>query len=66
MGNEKKKGELKMFKSKKYWDDLKEQFKNEQLQPLEVVSLEDQNNQAKELEKEEKLLLWRMKYINNH
>jgi len=62
----KKKGELKMFKSKKYWDDLKEQFKNEQLQPLEVVSLEDQNNEAKELEKEEKLLLWRMKYINNH
>lgn len=55
-----------MIRSKKYWDDLKEQFKNEQLQPLEVVSLEDQNNEAKELEKEEKLLLWRMKYINNH
>lgn len=55
-----------MIKSKKYWNDIKEQFKDEQLEPLEVVSLEEQNKEAKELEKEEKLLLWRMKYQNNH
>jgi len=51
-----------MIKSKKYWDELLEKSKNEKLEPLEVVPIEEQNKQAKELEKEDKLLLWQMKY----
>jgi hypothetical protein len=51
-----------MIKSKKYWDELLEKSKNEKLEPLEVVPMEEQNKQAKELEKEDKLLLWQMKY----
>lgn len=55
-----------MIRSKKYWDELLEKYKNEKLEPLEVVPIEEQNKQAKELEKENKLLLWQMKYQNNH
>ena len=55
-----------MIRSKKYWDELLQKSKNEKLEPLEVVPLEEQNKQGKELEKEEKLLLWKMKYQNNH
>ena len=55
-----------MIRSKKYWDELLQNSKDEKLEPLEVVPLEEQNKQAKELEKEEKLLLWKMKYQNNH
>ena len=51
-----------MIMSKKYWDELLEKSKNEKLEPLEVVPIEEQNKQAKELEKEDKLLLWQMKY----
>ena len=51
-----------MIRSKKYWDELLEKSKNEKLEPLEVVPMEEQNKQAKELEKEDKLLLWQMKY----
>ncbi len=51
-----------MIMSKKYWDELLEKSKNEKLEPLEVVPMEEQNKQAKELEKEDKLLLWQMKY----
>ena len=51
-----------MIKSKKYWDELLEKSKNEKLEPLEVVPMEEQNKQAKELEKEDKLLLWQLKY----
>jgi hypothetical protein len=51
-----------MIRSKKYWDELLEKSKNEKLEPLEVVPIEEQNKQAKELEKEDKLLLWQMKY----
>lgn len=51
-----------MIRSKKYWDELLEKSKNEKLEPLEVVPIEEQNKQGKELEKEDKLLLWQMKY----
>ena len=51
-----------MIRSKKYWDELLEKSNNEKLEPLEVVPIEEQNKQAKELEKEDKLLLWQMKY----
>ena len=40
-----------MIRSKKYWDELLKNSKNEKLEPLEVVPLEEQNKQAKELEK---------------
>lgn len=51
-----------MFKSKKWWDEVKEKYKNVDLEPLEIIPLEEQNKQAKELEKEDRLLLWQMKY----
>ena len=53
-----------MFKSKKYWDDLKDKFKNDELEPIEIVPLKDQEVEAKSLEKETKLLLWKQKYNN--
>lgn len=53
-----------MFKSKKYWDDLKDKFKNDKLDPIEIVPLKDQEVEAKSLEKETKLLLWKQKYNN--
>lgn len=53
-----------MFKSKKYWDDLKDKFKNDKLEPIEIVPLKDQEVEAKSLEKETKLLLWKQKYNN--
>lgn len=52
-----------MFKSKKYWDDLKEKFKDDKSEPLEIIPIEEQNKQAKELEKETKLLLLKQKYF---
>lgn len=52
-----------MFKSKKYWDDLKEKFKNDNSEPLEIIPIEEQNKQAKELAKEDKLLLLKQKYF---
>lgn len=52
-----------MFKSKKYWDDLKEKFKNDKSEPLEIIPIEEQNKQAKELAKEDKLLLLKQKYF---
>ena len=52
-----------MFKSKKYWDDLKEKFKDDKSEPLEIIPIEEQNKQAKELAKEDKLLLLKQKYF---
>lgn len=51
-----------MIKSKKYWDDLKDKFKSDDLKPIEIVPLKDQEVEAKSLEKETKLLLWKQKY----
>ena len=41
-GEWKKNGEQKMIMSKKYWDELIEKSKNENLDPLEVVPLHEQ------------------------
>jgi hypothetical protein len=51
-----------MIKSKKYWDDLQDKFKDDNLEPIEIVPLTDQNIEAKSLENETKLLLWKQKY----
>ena len=51
-----------MIKSDKYYKDLL--AKNKDLDPIEIVSLEDQEKQAKELEPETKLLLHKQKYFN--
>ena len=48
----------------RYWDSIKS-IKTDDLEPLEVVPLEDQHKQAKELEQEDKLILWRLKYQSN-
>ena len=53
-----------MYQSKRYWDAIKS-IKTDDLEPLEVVPLEDQHKEAKELEAEDKLILWRLKYQNN-
>tara|TARA_B100001057_G_scaffold203629_1_gene204362 strand:- start:2169 stop:2327 length:159 start_codon:yes stop_codon:yes gene_type:complete len=50
-----------VYQSKRYWDSIK-LIKVDDLPPLEIVPLADQNKQAKELEKETKLILWRLKY----
>lgn len=51
-----------MIKSKKYWDDLKDKFGDDNLEPIEIVPLKEQEVEAKSLEKETKLLLWKQKY----
>lgn len=53
-----------MYQSKRYWDNIK-LIKVDDLEPLEIVPLEDQHKQAKELEQEDKLILWRLKYQSN-
>jgi hypothetical protein len=53
-----------VYQSKRYWDSIK-LIKVDNLEPLEIVPLEDQHKQAEELEPETKLLLWRLKYQSN-
>ena len=50
-----------MIKSDKYYKDL--QALNKDLEPIEIVSLEDQEKQGKEDEKETKLLILKNKYF---
>jgi hypothetical protein len=50
-----------MIKSDKYYKDLLAQ--NKDLEPLEIVSLKDQDKQAKELREEDKLLVHKQKYF---
>mgnify|MGYP000164982392 CR=1 FL=1 len=50
-----------MIKSDKYYKDLEALSKD--LEPLEKVSLKDQDKQAKELEEETKLLIHKQKYF---
>ena len=54
----------KVYQSKRYWDSIK-LIKVDNLEPLEIVPLEDQHKQAEELEPETKLLLWKLKYQLN-
>jgi len=53
-----------MIKSKKYWDDLKERYKEEQLEPLEVIPLNKQNEEGKILDEESRWMLLKQKIIN--
>jgi len=50
-----------VIRSDKYYKDL--QALNEDLEPLEIVSLKDQEKQGKEDEKETKLLILKNKYF---
>ena len=47
--------------SDKYYKDLL--ALNKDLEPLEIVSLKDQDKQAKELKEEDKLLVHKQKYF---
>jgi hypothetical protein len=53
-----------LYQSKRYWDNIK-LIKVDNLKPLEIVPLKDQHKQAKELEPETKLILWKLKYQSN-
>ena len=53
-----------MIKSKKYWDDLKERYKEEQLEPLEVIPLNKQNEEGKILDEESRWMLAKQKILN--
>ena len=53
-----------MIRSKKYWDDLKESFKDENLEPLEVVPLKEQIEEGKKLDEETKWELAKQKILN--
>ena len=53
-----------MYRSPKYWADLKAKYKDEDLPPLEVVPLSEQNKEAKALRKEERLLKLKNKHFN--
>jgi len=53
-----------VYQSKRYWDNIK-LIKVDNLEPLEIVPLEDQHKQAKILELETKLILWKLKYQSN-
>jgi len=50
-----------VIRSDKYYKDL--QALNKDLEPIEIVSLEDQEKQGKEDEKETKLLILKNKYF---
>ena len=52
------------IRSPKYWAELKAKYKDQDLPPLEVVSLEDQEKEAKALRKEERLLKLKNKHFN--
>ena len=52
------------IRSPKYWAELKAKYKDQDLPPLEVVSLEDQEKEAKALRKEERLILLKNKHFN--
>jgi len=53
-----------MIRSKKYWDDLKERYKEEQLEPLEVIPLNKQNEEGKILDEESRWMLAKQKILN--
>ena len=53
-----------MYRSPKYWADLKAKYKHENLPPLEVVPFKGQEKDAKALKKEDKLILLKNKHFN--
>jgi hypothetical protein len=53
-----------MIKSKKYWDELFEKSKNENLEPLEVVPIEEQEQEGKILDEESRWMLAKQKILN--
>ena len=52
------------FRSPKYWAELRAKYKDEDLPPLEIVPLSEQNKEYKSLRKEEKLLRLKNKHFN--
>lgn len=54
-----------MFRSKKWWDEIKLKYKNENLKPLEIISLEEQEKEGKILDKETDLILYKQKYFKS-
>jgi len=53
-----------MIMSKKYWDELIEKSKNENLDPLEVVPLHEQEQEGKILDEESRWMLAKQKILN--
>jgi len=53
-----------MIMSKKYWDELLEKSKNEKLEPLEVVPIEQQEQEGKILDEEYRWMLAKQKILN--
>ena len=53
-----------MYRSPKYWAELKAKYKDKVLEPLEVVPLSEQNKEYKSLRKEDKLLRLKNKHFN--
>lgn len=53
-----------MIMSKKYWDELLEKSKNENLDPLEVVPLHEQEQEGKILDEETRWMLAKQKILN--
>jgi len=52
------------FRSPKYWAELRAKYKDEDLPPLEIVPLSEQNKEYKSLRKEDKLLRLKNKHFN--
>ncbi len=53
-----------MIMSKRYWDELKEKSKDENLDPLEVVPLHEQEQEGKILDEESRWMLAKQKILN--
>ncbi len=53
-----------MIMSKKYWDDLLEKSKNENLDALQVVPLHEQETEGKILDEESRWMLAKQKILN--
>ena len=52
------------IRSPKYWAELRAKYKDEDLPPLEIVPLSEQNKEYKSLRKEDKLLRLKNKHFN--
>ena len=53
-----------MIRSKKYWDDLLQNSKDEKLEPLEVIPLHEQEKEGKILDEESRWMLAKQKIMN--
>ena len=52
------------YQSKKNWDELIEKSKNENLDPLQVVPLHEQEKEGKILDEESRWMLAKQKILN--